>query len=167
MSMAGTMGSGVATFQGTPLVLGQCAPDAGVLTGIHGPTQTAVNDFAASTDRLGLFDLEEGGAGTLGTTPLFRLSGWPAMDEAEALKFYSAAAETIDGDGPYPPNDKGSSGLSGAQAAAQAGFAGGYQHFFSLADALTALQTAWRATSGRRTEPPRGRGMCASTRSHP
>jgi len=38
MSMAGTMGSGVATFQGTPLVLGQCAPDAGVLTGIHGPT---------------------------------------------------------------------------------------------------------------------------------
>ena len=54
MSMAGTMGSGVATFQGTPLVLGQCAPDAGVLTGIHGPTQTAVNDFATSAAGRGL-----------------------------------------------------------------------------------------------------------------
>jgi hypothetical protein len=61
--MAGTMGSGVATFQGTPLVLGQCAPDAGVLTGIHSPTKTAVNDFASSADGLGLFGLEEGKAG--------------------------------------------------------------------------------------------------------
>ena len=42
-------------------------------------------------------------AGTLGTTPLFRLCEWPAMDEAEAVTFYSLAAETIDGDGPLTP----------------------------------------------------------------
>ena len=56
-------GRGVATFQGTPLVIGQCAPDSGVLAGLHGPIQTVVNDLAASADDLRLLDLEKGGAG--------------------------------------------------------------------------------------------------------
>jgi len=101
-------------------------------------------------------------AGALGTTPLFRLSGWPAMDEAEALKFYSAA-ETIDGNGPCPPNDKGSSGLSGA-AAVQAG---------SPAVTSTASPSPTPSPPGSlaryqwlKDGSPR-RGLCAPTRSHP
>jgi len=56
-------GPGVATFQRTPLVVGECAPNTRVLTGLHGPTQTFVNDFALSADGLRQFDLEEGRAG--------------------------------------------------------------------------------------------------------
>ncbi len=56
-----------------------------------------------------------GEVGCLGTDPLFdaRKQG-VTLDEAEALAVYSAA-EVIDGDGPYPPQDNGSSGLSAAQ----------------------------------------------------
>lgn len=79
--------------------------------------------------------------GALGTDPDWGdlPSGHPVMDEAEALAIYSAA-ETIDGDGPYPPNDNGSSGLSVCKAAVAAGLISGYQNTFSLADALAALQ---------------------------
>src|SRR5258708_818649 len=50
------------------------------------------------------------GIGAIATAP-FKLSSKPfySYNEAGALKLYSAA-ETIDGDGPYPPNDNGSSG---------------------------------------------------------
>lgn len=79
--------------------------------------------------------------GALGTSPLEDAlpATHPALDESEALKIYSAA-ETIDGDGPYPPNDNGSSGLSVAKAAKNAGLISGYKHALSLADALDALQ---------------------------
>lgn len=62
------------------------------------------------------------------------------LDEQEALALYSAA-ETIDGDGPYPPNDNGSSGLSVAQATKNAGLISGYLHMTSLAACQTAIQT--------------------------
>jgi hypothetical protein len=81
-------------------------------------------------------------AGALGTDPLYATlpAGHPALDEAEALRLYSAA-ETIDGDGPYPPNDNGSSGLSVCQAAKNAGLISGYVHCLSLSDVLDALET--------------------------
>jgi hypothetical protein len=60
------------------------------------------------------------------------------LDEAEALKLYSAA-ETIDGNGTYPPNDDGSSGLSVAKAALNAGLIAGYTHITSIAAAQTAI----------------------------
>lgn len=83
--------------------------------------------------------------GHLGTAPDYaalstQIKGGLTLDENEALKLYSAA-ETIDGDGPYPPNDNGSSGLSVAQAAKAAGLISGYVHATSLAAAQTAIQT--------------------------
>jgi hypothetical protein len=60
------------------------------------------------------------------------------LDEQFALSLYSAA-ETIDGDGPYPPNDNGSTGPSVAQAAKNGGYISSYIHCFSLNDVLDAL----------------------------
>jgi hypothetical protein len=81
--------------------------------------------------------------GELGTDPLYSTltaDRQGKLNEAEALALYSAA-ETIDGDGPYPPNDNGSSGLSVCQAAKNAGWISGYVHCLSLADVLDALET--------------------------
>src|SRR6185312_1890646 len=83
--------------------------------------------------------------GALGSDPLYAAlaaysGSLPKLTEAEALNLYSAA-ETIDGDGPYPPNDNGSSGLSVAQAAKNARLISGYTHCLSLADFTAALQT--------------------------
>ncbi len=80
--------------------------------------------------------------GTMGTEPVFTsLPGAHAsLDEVLALAIYSGA-ETIDGDGPYPPNDNGSSGPSAAQVATNMGLISGYLHCFSLADVLDALET--------------------------
>jgi hypothetical protein len=69
------------------------------------------------------------GAGTTGVYPL---------DEAGAVRLYSDA-EVIDGDGPYPPNDNGSSGLSIARVLKAAGEIAGYTHTFTPDDALKAL----------------------------
>jgi hypothetical protein len=66
-------------------------------------------------------------------------AGHPALDENLALTIYSGA-ETIDGDGPYPPNDNGSSGPSAAQVAKNLGLISGYLHCLSLADVLDALE---------------------------
>lgn len=60
------------------------------------------------------------------------------LDENFALSLYSAA-ESIDGDGPYPPNDNGSSGLSVAQAAKNGGWISSYVHCNGLQDMLDAL----------------------------
>lgn len=62
------------------------------------------------------------------------------LDENFALSLYSAA-ETIDGDGPYPPNDNGSSGLSVAQAAKNGGWISSYVHCNGLQDILDALSS--------------------------
>ncbi len=61
------------------------------------------------------------------------------LNEHYALGVYSDA-EVIDGDGPYPPNDNGSSGLSVAKVLKNRGLISGYRHAFSLTDALDALQ---------------------------
>lgn len=80
--------------------------------------------------------------GHIGTTPTddagVKATG-VVLDENEALALYSAA-EVIDGDGPYPPNDNGSSGLSVAQAAKNAGLIAGYTHALTVAAAHTAIQ---------------------------
>jgi hypothetical protein len=83
------------------------------------------------------------GIGDLGSDPLFSTlgSGKYTLDENGALSLYSDA-ESIDGDGPYPPNDNGSSGLSIAQALQNAGLISGFQHAFSSDDALKALSVS-------------------------
>jgi len=80
--------------------------------------------------------------GALGTGAIFDAlpAGHMSLDENLALHIYSFA-ETIDGDGPYPPNDNGSSGPSVAQVAKNMGLISGYQHCFSVADVLDALET--------------------------
>lgn len=79
--------------------------------------------------------------GALGTGPLYRAlpAGHPVLDENEALKLYSEA-ETIDGDGPYPPNDNGSTGPSVATAAGDDGLIAGFSHYADLNSTLLALQ---------------------------
>lgn len=78
--------------------------------------------------------------GAVGTLPVY--SGLPvshpALNEAEAVRLYSAA-ETIDGDGPYPPNDNGSTGPSVAQATQNAGLILSYNHYIDLDSTLQAL----------------------------
>jgi len=84
------------------------------------------------------------GIGDMGTDP-FSPTGGYALNESGAVKLYSDA-ENIDGDGPYPPNDNGSTGLSIAKALKNAGMISGYQHTFSLEDALKAASaTPWIA----------------------
>jgi hypothetical protein len=65
--------------------------------------------------------------------------------------FYSDE-ETLDGDGPYPPNDNGSTGLTSAKVAQARGLIAGYQHTFTTVDALKGLSlrpacwgTLWRS----------------------
>jgi hypothetical protein len=60
---AGGAGSGRAALEGVPFVLGQSAPDPGVLAGLGGPFQAGASDLAASADGLCFFDLETRGAG--------------------------------------------------------------------------------------------------------
>lgn len=48
-------------------------------------------------------------------------------------------AETLDGDGPWPPNDNGSTGLSVAKVLAGRKWISGYQHAFTPEACLTAL----------------------------
>jgi hypothetical protein len=62
-SSAGAAGSGIPALESTPLVVGQCAPDPGVLAGLHGPAQTDVNYLTPTADDLCLFDLQKRGAG--------------------------------------------------------------------------------------------------------
>jgi hypothetical protein len=79
--------------------------------------------------------------GALGTNPLYPAlpANHPVLNEAEALKIYSAA-EVIDGDGPYPPNDNGSTGPSAAKAAQNAGLIAGFSHYLDINSTLQALQ---------------------------
>lgn len=83
------------------------------------------------------------GIGALGTDPLFSvLPATPkySLDENGAVKLYSNE-EVMDGNGTYPPNDDGSSGLTCAKVLQAAGLISGYQHTFTLNDALLALST--------------------------
>lgn len=60
------------------------------------------------------------------------------FSQSAVLRFYSDE-ENLDGDGPYPPQDNGSTGLTCAQVLKQHGLISGYQHTFTLDDALKAL----------------------------
>lgn len=83
--------------------------------------------------------------GQLGTQPddealAALIAAGLTLDEALALVIYSGA-EDIDGDGPYPPNDNGSSGLSVAKVCVARGYISGYRHMTSLPACQTAIQT--------------------------
>lgn len=78
--------------------------------------------------------------GALGCDPFYAtLPGWGELDEALAIAIYSAATRLDDIPGEYKPTDTGSSGLGAAKAAKAAGLISGYQHAFSIDEALSAL----------------------------
>lgn len=78
--------------------------------------------------------------GLLGSTPFHAtMPKGLVLNEAEALKLYSAA-EKIDGGQGYPPEDEGSTGLSVMKAAKAAGLISGYQHATSVDAMVAALQ---------------------------
>src|ERR1035437_6519447 len=62
-SSAGATGARIAPFEGAPLVLGQSAPDSGVLAGLDGPFQADFNHLTTTADGFSLFNLEKRGAG--------------------------------------------------------------------------------------------------------
>ncbi len=92
----------------------------------------------------------EAGFGCLGTAPYYTdalaaavTKAYGSFDQAGAYKLYSAE-ETLDGDGPYPPQDNGSTGLTLAKVLRAAGLISGWTQTFTLDDALKALtQTAF------------------------
>lgn len=94
------------------------------------------------------------GIGCLGTSPFYetladiidgRGEAFPragarySFTEAGAVALYSAATAADDYPGQYPPDDTGSDGLTIAKVLKAAGEISGYQHTFSLDDALKAL----------------------------
>jgi hypothetical protein len=90
------------------------------------------------------------GIGALGTDPFYDgvqqhfVTDGPGrvpygFDEFGAVALYAAATWLDDAPGHYPPDDTGSDGLSVAKALKAAGEISGYQHTFTLTDALLAL----------------------------
>jgi hypothetical protein len=82
------------------------------------------------------------GTGNLGSEPFFDTlpaATQLALNEKWALGLYSDC-ETLDGDGPYPPNDNGSSGPSCGQVLKNRGDIAGYLHITSAQDIADALQ---------------------------
>jgi hypothetical protein len=90
------------------------------------------------------------GIGCLGTDPYYEtlvdpgsVTGTPGshypFDEAGAVQLYSDATRADDYPGQYPPDDTGSDGLTIAKVLKAAGEISGYQHTFTLDDALKAL----------------------------
>lgn len=87
----------------------------------------------------------ECGLGTLGTAPYYGADlmaafarAFGSADDAGTDRLYSAE-ETLDGDGPFPPQDNGSTGLTLAKVLRAAGLISGWTQTFSLDDALKAL----------------------------
>lgn len=80
--------------------------------------------------------------GVLGTDPFWATltaATQATLNQAGAYALYSQA-ETLDGDGPYPPNDNGSTGPSVAKAAMIDGLVSGYTHAATVDDMAAALQ---------------------------
>lgn len=95
----------------------------------------------------------EDGFGVLGTDPYYSADlgerirqAYGSFDQDGAYRLYSAE-ETLDGDGPYPPNDQGSTGLTLAKVLRAAGLISGWTQTFTLTDALKAL-TQYPLSSG-------------------
>lgn len=88
----------------------------------------------------------DAGVGGLGTDPLYGAlpAAHPVLDQPFAYQLYSAE-ETLDGDGPYPPQDNGSTGPTCGQVLKTMGLISGYTHAFSLGSLLDALEDgpAW------------------------
>lgn len=84
--------------------------------------------------------------GALGTDPFYDAlpKGMPSLNEQLALHIYSQG-ETIDGDGPYPPQDNGSTGPSVAQAAKNDGYVSGYTHVTASAGGEEGILDALQA----------------------
>jgi hypothetical protein len=59
---AGATGGGVAAFEGAAFLLGQAAPDPGLLPGLNSPFQAGLGDLTATAYGLGSFCLEKRGA---------------------------------------------------------------------------------------------------------
>jgi hypothetical protein len=114
------------------------------------------------------------GIGCLGTDPFYDtlnagvaaslrgLVGHYTLTETGAIQLYSDATRIDDYPGQYPPEDTGSDGLTIAKVLKAAGEIAGYQHTFSLDDALKALTvtpfitgTVW--LDGMFTPDPDGR----------
>lgn len=92
------------------------------------------------------------GIGALGTDPLYATvpsrvrpllvagqGGVYSLDEAGAVQLYSDATKVDSYPGQYPPTDTGSDGLTVAKVLQKAGLIAGYQHTFTLSDALRAI----------------------------
>lgn len=104
---------------------------------------------AKHTRRVPVFDQGQlgsctgnGGLGCAGTDPFFAtITGEPhyPWNETGAVSLYSDATRLDSYPGQYPPTDTGSDGLAVAQALKAAGMISGYQHTFTLTDALKAL----------------------------
>lgn len=77
-------------------------------------------------------------AGCVNTLPIHR-SREHLLKEDDAVQIYSLATKLDEFEGVYPPTDSGSSGLAAAKAAQNMGLISGYQHAFSLEQALVAL----------------------------
>ncbi len=77
--------------------------------------------------------------GALGTEPFVGSLDEKMLDEPYAVGIYSDATKADGIRGKYPPTDTGSSGLAVANVCQKRGLVAGYQHTFSLEDALKAL----------------------------
>ena len=79
--------------------------------------------------------------GALGTAPLYATVSGETLDAALAMKIYSEATKIDPFPGTYPPDFTGSDGLSVAKVMKTMGLIAGYQHAFTIDDALAALQS--------------------------
>lgn len=113
-------------------------------------------DFAFDTTGLEIVDVEHkrlcpifnqgqvgsctgnAGIGCINTEPFVPDHSIYTADEYGAIRLYREA-EIIDGGAGYPPEDNGSSGLSIAKALLNSKMISGFQHTFTLNDALKAL----------------------------
>lgn len=81
----------------------------------------------------------------LGTAPYYPsatqayIKKYGSFDDNATNKYYNDE-ESLDGDGPYPPQDNGSTGLTMAKVARAAECISGWNQTFNLADFLKALQ---------------------------
>jgi hypothetical protein len=62
-SSAEATSPGVSAFEGAPFILGESAPNPGLLARLDGPSQAGVNDLTATADSFGFFYLAQHGAG--------------------------------------------------------------------------------------------------------
>jgi Papain family cysteine protease len=116
------------------------------------PTENLTISDVKWTRQMPILDQGNAGActagaalGRLGTDPGFSqdlvsrvIARWGGYDRAGMYRFYSDE-EDIDGDGPYPPNDNGSTGLTSAKLLRNAGIITSWSMTAGLDNTLKAL----------------------------